>query len=355
MAEDAEITVDPRSLSISRPGLADLAYTRSKFTNHARVKAIGFASGVWLLWNSSVIDITIVKLGAHFIHASFPSNSTTYHLLVGTGLYKGNFNCITHSSERSGGSGGLHSDSLDFLLLINRLGLLDVGYVGADFTWSRGSEASRMVSKRLYRVLTNIEGGNLWPEAKVRHLAKFSSDHCQLLLEIDMRMDRNRRPFRFEAAWLKHFNFNDFVQSKWRSFLNTPRALHFLKRGLKWHIFGNIQDIKQNLITKLTNIQVSLGAHPSDSLLAREGALNDELGKVLENRIVGLEHDLWRWIEDKQHLEELDVSSCHSLYTDTGEATGVLDNHGFPDLPLETKANLIILSPQLRYGLRSKE
>ncbi|KAL8150617.1 hypothetical protein V2J09_020425, partial [Rumex salicifolius] len=48
--------------------------------------------------------------------------------------------------------------TMDFLLLINRLGLVDMGYVGADFTWKRGTNMAVFISKRLDRVLTNLEG-----------------------------------------------------------------------------------------------------------------------------------------------------------------------------------------------------
>lgn len=146
----------------------------------------------------------------------------------------GDFNCTTALHERQGGSGSLHADSGSCVNLINSNGLVDLGFSRQRFTWSRGNCCNKIISKRLDRILMNVEGWLLWPDGRVRHLARYSSDHSPLLLELspNITKDKKKRPFRFEAAWLSHPQFNEVLNNNWREEISVPTALKSLKDRL---------------------------------------------------------------------------------------------------------------------------
>eukprot|EP00253_Pinus_taeda_P010958 PITA_10958 len=89
-------------------------------------------------------------------------------------------------------------------------------------------------------------------------------------LQIASRLDRPgnniKRPFRFEAFWLSHPDFNDFIRTTWQNCNPTEatkmarfqKKLKLLKEEIKrWNktTFGNIFREKELLIQEIKNIQ----------------------------------------------------------------------------------------------------
>lgn len=77
-------------------------------------------------------------------------------------------------------------------------GMMDIGYSGPRFTWSRGKSSSR-----LDRMLVNDAWYGMFPSASVTHIPRFKSDHNPLWIKLaagEARGNRNR-PFRFFAPW----------------------------------------------------------------------------------------------------------------------------------------------------------
>lgn len=91
------------------------------------------------------------------------------------------------------------------------------------------------MAKRLDRVLCNAHARLKWQEAVVKHLPYMSSDHAPMFVQLDLSLVGNpkRRPFRFEAAWLKHPSFKDLLVSSWDGEMETPRALVSLQAKLR--------------------------------------------------------------------------------------------------------------------------
>ncbi|KAL8139509.1 hypothetical protein V2J09_005530 [Rumex salicifolius] len=119
---------------------------------------------------------------------------------VGLVLIMGDFNCILASSERMGGSSSLHQDSAVFQGIVDDLALIDIGFLGQATTWSRGDDSDWFVTKRLLdKVLINLEVCLRWPNAHVRHLLKFGTDHTPIFLSLDpsQPQNRHRRTFCF--------------------------------------------------------------------------------------------------------------------------------------------------------------
>ncbi|XP_010501876.1 PREDICTED: uncharacterized protein LOC104779198 [Camelina sativa] len=166
--------------------------------------------------------------------------------VVGSLLVGGDFNTIVRLDERSGGNGRLSQDSVTFGDWINKSPLIDMGFKGKQFTWRRGREERTLVAKRLDRVLCCPATRLRWQEAKVTHLPFLSSNHVPLYVQLSPEtvMDPRWRPFRFEAAWMKHECFKDLLLASWRRDLSTPDALKQLEVTLcRWNreVFGVVQ------------------------------------------------------------------------------------------------------------------
>ena len=134
----------------------------------------------------------------------------------------------THGSSFGGTglgwNGRLSPDSLAFGDWINELALVDMGFKGNQFTWRRGKETRNFVAKRLDRVLCSAQTRVRWQEAVVSHLPFLASNHAPVYvqLEPEQRGNPRRRPFRFEAAWLKHDGFKELLFNVLESGVEYP-------------------------------------------------------------------------------------------------------------------------------------
>ncbi|KAL8141585.1 hypothetical protein V2J09_014617 [Rumex salicifolius] len=169
------------------------------------------------------------------------------------------------------GSGNLHPDSRLFQQLLDQNGLVDLHFTGAPFTRSRGSGVDFYVAKRLDRAIATMNACLNWPDLIVKHLPTFSSDHTPFLicLKNPTHSNRRRRPFQFEAAWLSHPNFHNFLHSVWPVDRPPMTALSVLRRKLiTWNksIFGDISVRKEKLLQCLETIQIDLNNNPTTAL-----------------------------------------------------------------------------------------
>ncbi|KAI9071346.1 hypothetical protein K1719_046691 [Acacia pycnantha] len=124
--------------------------------------------------------------------------------------------------------------------------LIDLGAQGPFFTW-RGPKWSghERVFKRLDRCLCNMEWQELFPDSMVKAGVRVSSDHHPLIINTCPESDmRREKPFRFEAAWLKHSDFRNFLLTKWVRGGDVCGNIRVLKKQLGvWskEVFGHIR------------------------------------------------------------------------------------------------------------------
>lgn len=253
------------------------------FTGMARVDAQGQSEGIWLLWREDKVEVEVDVVHCHqqFIHARVKVGRNLLHLIpvyacptpsrrkslwqelkatinpINEPLFVGgDFNTIMYKDERQGGSGNLSPDSKDFAKWASDLCLIDMGFTGPNFTWTRGSSVETRVAKRLDRAFTYQRGRTKWTNAMVTHLPSLASDHNPLLLALNppQRVKPSRRPFRFEAAWFSHPDFKRLIDEKWNQEAEAPRALEELREASKrWNIdtFGNIFSRKKMLFKRI--------------------------------------------------------------------------------------------------------
>ena len=178
------------------------------FRNCFRVEAQGFQGGIWVLWQSDEFDIvvtssheqyvtieikphsrpswvlTIVYAGPHVQNRAvlwpqlqqFASETTKPWLVAG------DFNETIDLEERNHGGPEMIRRCQRFKLWIENSGLIDLGFSGPRFTWTRGVSTQTRKEARLDRALCNMEWRERFQEGSVRHLLRAGSDHSPLLI-----------------------------------------------------------------------------------------------------------------------------------------------------------------------------
>ncbi|XP_061368988.1 uncharacterized protein LOC133311877, partial [Gastrolobium bilobum] len=183
--------------------------------------------------------------------------------------------------EAEGYSGGI------WILWNDETGLLlDLGGSGPWFTW-KGPKFLHLdrVFKRLDRACANASWKTTFTDAGVKVLPRIYSDHSPILVYLsNLDTGWKNRPFRFEIAWMEHYNFTQFLARSWNVVKDTRTNLHDLTPNLKrWNkiVFGNIFNRKTNLLHSIAEIQNHVDYHTNLSLQSREKEVRKDLDAVL--------------------------------------------------------------------------
>ncbi|XP_061374672.1 uncharacterized protein LOC133316890 [Gastrolobium bilobum] len=164
--------------------------------------------------------------------------------------------------------------------------LLDLGGSGPWFTW-KGPKFLHLdrVFKRLDRACANASWKTTFTDAGVKVLPRIYSDHSPILVYLsNLDTGWKNRPFRFEIAWMEHYNFTQFLARSWNVVKDTRTNLHDLTPNLKrWNkiVFGNIFNRKTNLLHSIAEIQNQVDYHTNLSLQSREKEVRKDLDAVL--------------------------------------------------------------------------
>lgn len=129
----------------------------------------------------------------------------------------GDFNDMMWVEEKRGGQKHPVSLLQGFTRVIEDCGLLDLGYVGEQFTWEKSRGKHNWIQECLDRGLATQNWCNLFPLAEVRVLDVATSDHLPLYLQLNKQVYKKRdRRFRFENIWLKEKECENVVKHGWR-------------------------------------------------------------------------------------------------------------------------------------------
>eukprot|EP00253_Pinus_taeda_P024375 PITA_24375 len=180
------------------------------------VEAQGASGGLAILWDARKIQLTNIHANKSFIQANF-------HLIGG------DFNMIANSEEKIGGRCRPNKDGSLLKDFIQSNWLIDLPTANGLYTW---------MNKRI------------------------------IPMQIASRLD-SKKPFRFEAFWLSHPEFKDFITTTWQNsnpieqskMARFQKKLKFLKGEIKkWNKenFGNIFKEKESILQDLKSIQQRL-------------------------------------------------------------------------------------------------
>ncbi|KAJ4827481.1 hypothetical protein Tsubulata_006828 [Turnera subulata] len=190
--------VEPRISGVK----ADHVIHRLPFSNSHRVEARGFAGGIWLLWEESRVQISILFNHPQLIHTrvTYQNDSFLFTAIYGSPqecwrkylwsnlealaasinepwVLGGDFNSVLSGVERRNNFGRQGVANKLFVNCLSNTNLLDLGFTGCKFTWKSGSKKAR-----LDRFVCNTAWRVKNPEVTVFHLARTGSDHNPLLL-----------------------------------------------------------------------------------------------------------------------------------------------------------------------------
>lgn len=120
----------------------------------------------------------------------------------------------------------------------------------------------------------------------VKHLQLIKSDHRLLLLILHGAplLDKDERPFRFQAAWLTHPHFNNFLRENWINNKGLGYATENFGNKVKvWNknVFGNIFQKKRKILERIDKIDRILSFHKSYRLEQDKVTLAKEYENIL--------------------------------------------------------------------------
>lgn len=127
-------------------------------------------------------------------------------------LVVGDFNEILYNNEKEGGRPRTQRQLQAFHDSLAECDLVDLGYVGDQYTWQRGK-----IRERLDLGVANMQWTNLFPMARLTNSEMTKSDHRPILLETEYLADTHGREGarRFEARWLREDTVEEIVKAAW--------------------------------------------------------------------------------------------------------------------------------------------
>ncbi|XP_016652264.1 PREDICTED: uncharacterized protein LOC107881841 [Prunus mume] len=335
------------------------------FTNHHIVDANGFSGGIWLLWNCSNIHLNIVACSSQSITAMITQGSSSWILTVvyahpclrikrslwtyldGVSstnnlpwLVTGDFNEIVDDSEKKGGR-AVHCNS-GFADWIGRHHLVDLGFSGAQFTWYKKNVHGETLWERLDRGLCNITWRHKFPEGFVRHLPRVKSDHYPLLISLNFAQYPHSefKIFRFQAMWMLHQGFKDFVSAIWNNSNGNAMCKTFsLTKALTDR---NKEVFEKKLLGDLNVIleqEELFWLQKSRNIWLKEGDKNTKffhlsiVVRKRRNKIEGLNDSDGNWTTEKSDMQAIVTSHFKDLFSSKTRIGEMVDlPQFFPDL-----------------------
>lgn len=286
---------------------------RLPFDGAIHAETISYARGIWLLWNSDAVEVTQLASTEQEVHALVKVSSSNlswiifaiyasprlakrrilwHNLTLVNSLHNllwimlGDFNEVLSSTEKLSGRPLNAYRARLFQECLSDCGMMDMGFVGPNFTWSNLRNVSSLIQERLDRGFCNVAWRLLYLEATIEHLTRVNSDHCPILLQLERPMGIGLvRPFRFQPGWLSHPDFPNLVRDAWRNdqVLDTV-VTSFTASTKRWNkeVFGNLFGRRKRIEARLRGIQKALAKNPNQPLLELDRALRKDHGEVKE-------------------------------------------------------------------------
>uniref|UniRef100_A0A2N9I6M1 CCHC-type domain-containing protein n=1 Tax=Fagus sylvatica TaxID=28930 RepID=A0A2N9I6M1_FAGSY len=133
----------------------------------------------------------------------------------------GDFNEISALEEKYGREDRSLRQMANFREVLLDCSLMDLGFIGSEFTWSNNREDEALVRVRLDRGVASQTWQSLFPNATVNHITFVNSDHMALLMDMTPCQQQPRRKkhkmFRFDHTWIREEGCEDAIAEAWQS------------------------------------------------------------------------------------------------------------------------------------------
>eukprot|EP00253_Pinus_taeda_P031502 PITA_31502 len=303
------------------------------------VDATGASGGLAIAWNPQSITLTnfhathhLMQATFHFLGTNIHGNLTNVYFPQDAGSKKilldnieelnrnrqhplwiaaGDFNMITRMEEKIGGKSHMEPEVHHFKDFIVNASLIDMPFCNGTYTWSNRRGGTSEIASKLDRFLISDNAFHLGGDLTAEILAYSGSDHWPIALLWQRPGDKTKKPFRFEAFWLTHPTFKDFIKNTWASFIppegskmyQLQQKLRFLKGNIKrWNreTFGNIFDAQKELHKELKDIhQEVINSGHTEATLDRERHITKQIDERRKQ-----EEIYWRQKSRIQWLKE---------------------------------------------------
>ncbi|KAF4349270.1 hypothetical protein F8388_024237 [Cannabis sativa] len=124
--------------------------------------------------------------------------------------------------------------SFDLRRMVSRTGMVDLGFLGPPYTWSKTSSShthrNTIKKARLDRGLATTEWRLLFPSAVINHLPTMASDHRPILLDTNAGVNCKRRLFKYENMWARDIRSFWVVKEAWAGRLHENPMLNFHRK-----------------------------------------------------------------------------------------------------------------------------
>uniref|UniRef100_A0A803QEM9 Reverse transcriptase domain-containing protein n=1 Tax=Cannabis sativa TaxID=3483 RepID=A0A803QEM9_CANSA len=124
--------------------------------------------------------------------------------------------------------------AFDFRRMVQRVGLIDLGFQGPCFTWAKDrntvNNGGSTKRARLDRGLANPDWRILFPNAIIKHLSSTGSDHRPLLLDSTGGVRCKSRLFRYENMWARDPRCIWIVKEAWAQHFHDHPMINFHRK-----------------------------------------------------------------------------------------------------------------------------
>ncbi|XP_074288599.1 uncharacterized protein LOC141613757 [Silene latifolia] len=276
---------------------------------------------VWLLWDPQIFQVDILDINAQCIHSKvydkvrkvqfwltmvygfnkLQERESLWNvlrsyvgLLDGSWLVCGDFNSITDTNDRIGGSEVSWAEMATMRKMLDDCQLQDLKCSGSYYTWNNKHEDRTKVYSRIDRVLINDKWFQQFPEAVATFLPEGLYDHCPCLIKFVEEPVKRRSNFKYFNMWALSEDFGSTVSSSWSEdvwgspMFRVVRKLRRLKSAFKSLNRGQFNDIESlTHVTELAlqHFQQQLSQDPLNVTLCRaEKDCASDLRKLLKAR-----------------------------------------------------------------------